>query len=191
MGESAPHQTLRLTKSVVLIGMMGAGKTAIGRALAARLGVEMCDSDAEITTSAQLSIAEIFDRYGEPFFREKEGRVIARLLDSPPCILSTGGGAWLSEANRAMLLEKATVVWLDGDLSLLWSRVRHKSHRPLLRTANPKATLAELLEARTPIYALAPYKVSVSPGWSIDETAACVMEILIASETVVAGAHTT
>jgi len=182
---------LRLTRSVVLIGMMGAGKTAIGRALSARLGVEMCDSDAEITTSAQLSIAEIFDRYGEPFFRDKEGRVIARLLDAPPCILSTGGGAWLSEANRALLLEKATVIWLDGDLSLLWNRVRHKSHRPLLRTANPKGTLAELLEARTPVYALAPWKVSVSPAWSIEETAERVMEILIASGTVIVKAPST
>ncbi len=188
MGESAPHQKLRLTRSVVLVGMMGAGKTAIGRAISASLGVEMRDSDAEITTSAQLTIAEIFDRFGEPFFRDKEGRVIARLLEGPPCILSTGGGAWLSEANRTLLLAKATVVWLEADLALLWSRVRQKSHRPLLRTDNPKETLAMLLEARTPFYQLAPHKVTVAAPWSIDETAERVMEILLTTGTVVSKA---
>jgi shikimate kinase len=190
MGESAPHQKLWLTRSVVLIGMMGAGKTAIGRALAAQLGVEMRDSDAEITTSAQLTIAEIFDRYGEPFFREKEGQVIARLLEGKPCILSTGGGAWMSQSNRSLLMEKATVVWLEGDLALLWSRVRHKSHRPLLRTGDPKATLAGLLEARNPVYALAPNRVTVAPEWSIDDTAARVMDVLLATGTVVTKART-
>ena len=182
MGESVPHssqtQPLQLTQSIVLIGMMGAGKTAIGRALSAQLGVEMHDSDAEIVVSAKLSIAEIFDRFGEPFFRDKEGRVIARLLDAPPCVLSTGGGAWLSESNREMLSQKACVVWLEADLDLLWNRVRHKTHRPLLQTDDPKATLTELLAARTPIYELAPLKVSVHPSWSIDATAEHVMEIL-------------
>lgn len=185
MGESVPHpkrpQPLRLAQSVVLIGMMGAGKTAIGRALSARLRVEMHDSDAEIVTSAKLSIAEIFDRFGEPFFRDKEGRVIARLLDAPPCILSTGGGAWLAEGNREMLLENACVVWLEADLELLWSRVRLKTHRPLLQTDDPKATLAHLLETRTPAYELAPWKVIVQPDWSIDATAARVMDILVAA----------
>ncbi|MBL4628649.1 MAG: shikimate kinase [Roseicyclus sp.] len=178
MGESVPHSPLRLAKSVVLIGMMGAGKTAIGRALSATLAVEMRDSDAEIEKSSQLSIAEIFDRFGEPFFRDKEGQVIARLLDGPPCILSTGGGAWLAERNRKLLLEKACVIWLEADLPLLWSRVKHKSHRPLLRTDNPKTTLAELLQARTQVYQLAPRKITVQPDWSIDATAARVMDIL-------------
>ncbi len=185
MGESVPQQELRLTRSVVLIGMMGAGKTAIGRALSTKLGVEIRDSDAEIVLSSQLTIAEIFEKYGEPFFREKEGQVIARLLDGPPCILSTGGGAWLSASNREMLLEKSTVVWLEADLDLLWSRVKHKSHRPLLRTENPKATLAELLATRTPSYALAPEKVTVRAAWSIAQTAARVMDILERSGTVV------
>ena len=189
MGESMPHSKPnsqgRLTQSVVLIGMMGAGKTAIGRALSARLRVEMHDSDAEIVTSAKLSIAEIFDRYGEPFFRDKEGRVIARLLNAPPCILSTGGGAWLAEGNRKMLLENACVVWLEADLGLLWSRVRHKSHRPLLQTDDPKATLAHLLETRTSAYELAPSKVTVQPDWSIDATADRVMEILVADGAVI------
>lgn len=184
MGESVPQVPLKLTRSVVLIGMMGAGKTAIGRALSATLGVPMRDSDIEIVLSAQLTIAEIFDRYGEPFFREKEGQVIARLLDGPPCILSTGGGAWLSEANRTMLLARASVVWLEADLPLLWSRVKHKSHRPLLRTDDPRATLADLLAARTPTYALAPHKVAVQPDWSIEATADQVMAILRRTGTV-------
>ncbi|QXT41438.1 shikimate kinase [Gymnodinialimonas ceratoperidinii] len=178
MGESVPQPAGELARSVVLIGMMGAGKTAIGRALSATLGVPMRDSDVEIVESSQLTIAEIFERYGEPFFREKEGQVIARLLDGPPCILSTGGGAWLSPANREMLLEQASVVWLEADLPLLWSRVKHKTHRPLLHTDDPRATLAELLKARTPAYALAPDKVTVRPEWSIDATADKVLEIL-------------
>ncbi|WP_439140062.1 shikimate kinase, partial [Roseicyclus sp.] len=126
-----PHA--RLLRSVVLVGMMGAGKTAVGRVLAQQLDVDIRDSDAEIESSAQLSIAEIFARYGEPFFREKESAVIARLLAGPPCILSTGGGAWMSQANRALLTENAVVLWLKADLELLWQRVRHKNTRPLLR----------------------------------------------------------
>jgi shikimate kinase len=179
MGETTPHSRERtgerLARTVVLVGMMGAGKTAVGRALATRLGAEMRDSDAEIVASSQLSIAEIFERYGEPFFREKESAVIARLLDGPPCILSTGGGAWLSEANRALLTREAAVLWLQADLELLWQRVRHKTTRPLLRTSNPRRTLSELLAARAPVYALAPLKVHVAPDWSIEETAERVM----------------
>lgn len=178
MGKTVPKDRLILRKPLVLIGMMGAGKSAVGRALAERLGVEIRDSDAEIEASARLSIAEIFERYGEPFFREKEAAVIARLLEGPPCVLSTGGGAWLSESTRALLLPRAAVVWLEADLDLLWSRVRHKSTRPLLRTPDPKATLAELLAARTPAYALAPLKVAVKPGWSIEDTAGKVLETL-------------
>ena len=132
MGETAPTKGLELAKTVVLVGMMGAGKTAVGRALAKQLNAPIRDSDAEIVERAQLTIAEIFERYGEPFFREKETQVIASLLDGPPAILSTGGGAWLSAENRALLTEKATVLWLQADLELLWQRVRHKTTRPLL-----------------------------------------------------------
>jgi shikimate kinase len=179
MGETTPQsrerRRERLLRTVVLVGMMGSGKTAVGRALATRLGVAMRDSDAEIVTSAQLSIAEIFERYGEPFFREKESAVIARLLDGPPCILSTGGGAWMSEANRQLLTGRASVLWLKADLDLLWTRVRHKTTRPLLRTATPRATLAALLTERDPVYALAPLSVHVQPSWSIEDTAGHVM----------------
>lgn len=179
MAETQPHSRdtppPRLMRSLVLVGMMGAGKTAVGKVLAQELGVEMRDSDAEIVASARLSIAEIFDRYGEPFFREKESAVIARLLEGPPCILSTGGGAWMSQANRDLLTARAVVVWLEADLDLLWSRVRHKTTRPLLRTANPRATLAEIFAQRAPVYALAPYRVTVAPDWSVEKTAAQVL----------------
>jgi shikimate kinase len=182
MRETTPHshrrRPVRLLRTVVLIGMMGAGKTAVGRALATRLGVEMRDSDAEIVASAQLSIPEIFDRYGEAFFREKESAVIARLLDGAPCVLSTGGGAWLSEANRRLLTGRAAVLWLEADLDLLWSRVRHKTTRPLLRTPDPRATLAEIYAERRPVYALAPHRVTVAPDWSIEETAGRVLDEL-------------
>jgi shikimate kinase len=171
MGESAPELDFVLREPVVLIGMMGAGKSAVGRALSARLGVPLQDSDAEIVASAQLTIAEIFERYGEAFFRDRETKVIERLLSGPPSILSTGGGAWLSERNRALLTERAAVLWLEADLDLLWSRVRNKTTRPLLRTDNPRRTLEEILTARTPIYSLAPLKLHVAPHWSIGQTA--------------------
>ena len=178
LGESTPEPAARLLRTVVLVGMMGAGKTAIGKALSARLAVPFEDSDAEIETASKLSIAEIFDRYGEPFFREKESQVIARLLEGPPCILSTGGGAWLSPANRAHIAERAAVVWLKADLALLWARVRHKDTRPLLRTPNPRATLAELLETRTPAYEQAEFTVETRADWSIEQTTAAVLACL-------------
>ncbi len=178
MGETTPETGLRLTRTIVLVGMMGAGKTAIGRALSARLGVPFEDSDAEIEAASKLSIAEIFDRYGEPFFREKESQVIARLLEEPPCILSTGGGAWLSPENRAFISEKAAVVWLKADIATLWNRVKHKNTRPLLRTPDPRATLESLLTARTPAYEQAQFTVQTRADWSIDQTTDAVMRAL-------------
>ena len=144
-----------LHKTVVLVGMMGAGKTAVGRGLAARLGVPFLDSDAEIESAANMTIPEIFERDGEPFFRAKESQVIGRLLDEEKGILSTGGGAFLTEANRTMITERGVSVWLRADLNVLWNRVKHKDTRPLLRTSNPYATLHSLYEARVPVYAQA------------------------------------
>lgn len=178
MGRTMPAGDLRLTRPVVLIGMMGAGKTAVGRVLAAWLGVALRDSDAVIVERSRLNISEIFERYGEDFFREKETQVIARLLDGGPCVLSTGGGAWMAEANRDLLMRTATVLWLDAELELLWQRVRHKTTRPLLLTSDPRATLSSLLEARRPVYALAPLRLPISSEWSIDETARRVLETL-------------
>lgn len=149
-----PDATQRydLHKTVVLVGMMGAGKTAVGRALAARLGVPFLDSDAEIESAANMTIPEIFARDGEAFFRAKESQVIGRLLDEERGILSTGGGAFMSEGNRQMISDRGVSVWLRADLNVLWNRVRHKDTRPLLRTADPHATLRALYEERVPIY---------------------------------------
>lgn len=163
--------TMKLKKTVVMVGMMGAGKTAVGRAVAAKLGVPFLDSDAEIVTAANMSIAEIFERDGEAFFRQKETQVIDRLLDEERGILSTGGGAFLADGNRELISAKGIAVWLDADLDLLWQRVKHKDTRPLLRTANPRQTLSEIFDARVPVYAKAALSVKAHPAYSIDEMA--------------------
>ena len=168
----------RLRKTVVLVGMMGAGKTAVGRALAARLGVPFLDSDAEIETAAAMTVAEIFERDGEAFFRDRESQVIGRLLDGAPAVLSTGGGAFLRADNRETISARGVSVWLDADLDLLWQRVRHKDTRPLLRVADPRARLAELYAARTPVYALADLSVRAHPEYAVEEMAEAVVRAL-------------
>ncbi len=158
----------KLKKTVVLVGMMGSGKTAIGTALAGRLGVPFLDSDAEIVAASNMSIAEIFTRDGEAFFREKESQVIERLLSGTPGILSTGGGAFLQPQNQALIAEKGISLWLRADLDLLWSRVRHKTTRPLLMTDNPYQTLKAIFEERDPIYAQAQIAVDAHASYSIE-----------------------
>ncbi|MBK0328310.1 shikimate kinase [Rhodobacteraceae bacterium F11138] len=172
------HSVGLLKKTVVMVGMMGAGKTAVGRALAGRLGVPFLDSDAEIERAANRTVPEIFERDGEPFFRQKESQVISRLLDEQCGILSTGGGAFLSEANRRMISQRGVSVWLNADLRVLWSRVRHKDTRPLLRTADPWATLGEIYRARVPLYALADLSVVSDGQASIDDMVGRVIEVL-------------
>ncbi|MCA0928754.1 shikimate kinase [Ruegeria profundi] len=167
-----------LHKTVVLVGMMGAGKTAVGRALAARLGVPFLDSDAEIESAANMTIPEIFERDGEPFFRGKESQVIGRLLDEEKGILSTGGGAFLSERNRTMISERGVSVWLRADLEVLWNRVKHKDTRPLLRTEDPYATLRNLYEQRVPIYAQADLIAESDGETSIDNMVNRVLDAL-------------
>lgn len=169
---------LKLKKTVVLVGMMGSGKTAVGKALAVRLGVPFLDSDAEIEKAANMTISEIFQRDGEHFFRSRESEVIRRLLETQVGILSTGGGAFLAEDNRRLVSECGVSVWLDADLDLLWSRVKGKSTRPLLRTAHPYQTLCEIYEARVPIYAQADLAVRAHPGYSIDDMAGRVQAAL-------------
>ena len=168
----------RLRRTVVLVGMMGAGKTAIGTQVARMLDVPFLDSDDEIVRAANRSIPEIFERDGEPFFRAKEAQVIQRLLAGPPCILSTGGGAFLAEGNRAAIKAEGVSVWLRADVELLWNRVRHKTTRPLLRTANPRETLQQLYDTRTPVYALADIAVDAEAGLPIEGMAAKVIEAL-------------
>ena len=168
----------RLAKTVVLVGMMGAGKTAVGTALARQLGVEFRDSDEEIVRAANRTIAEIFERDGEPFFRARETEVIGRLLRGTPCVLSTGGGAFLAEANRQLIHDVGVSVWLRADLELLWQRVRHKTTRPLLRTPNPRETLRELYEGRQPFYAQADIVVESAAERSVEEMATRVVAAL-------------
>lgn len=169
----------KLKKTVALVGMMGAGKTAVGKALAARLQVPFLDSDAEIESAANMSVAEIFARDGEAFFREKESQVIRRLLENERCILSTGGGAFMAIRNQGMISRQGVSVWLNADLELLWNRVKHKDTRPLLRTENPFETLRGIYQMRTPIYANADLSVSVQPNFSIEETATLVIDALL------------
>jgi shikimate kinase len=178
-GEGAGGGTgWRLKRSVVLVGMMGSGKTAIGKALAARLGVAFRDCDAAIEEAAQATIAEIFARDGEAFFRDREAEVIARLLSGEAAVISTGGGAFMAERNRTAISHMGVSVWLDVPLEVLWERVRHKDTRPLLRTRDPRMTLAGIYEARVPVYALADLRVEARAGFSIEETTGRVIDVL-------------
>ncbi len=151
-------------RSIVLVGMMGAGKTSVGKRLAQRLGLPFVDADAEIEAGAQMTIPEIFERFGEAYFREGERRVIARLLVGGPKVLATGGGAFLNEATRQRIGQSGVSVWLKPDFEVLLRRVRKRSNRPLLRTANPEQTLRRLLEERSPIYALADITIESRDG---------------------------
>ena len=178
IGAGANGPMGRLKKTVVLIGMMGAGKTAVGTALARSLGVPFLDSDDEIASAANRSIAEIFERDGEPFFRAREAEVLARLLRGTPCILSTGGGAFLADGNRQIIHEAGVSVWLRADVELLWQRVRHKTTRPLLRTANPRETLASLTNARAAFYAGSDLVVDSDVDLSVDQMAQRVAQAL-------------
>ncbi len=143
-------------RSIVLVGMMGVGKSSIGRRLAARLGIPFVDADGEIEKAAGMSIADIFARHGEPSFRSGEARVIARLLDSGPQVLATGGGAVLNADTRAAIKAKGISIWLKADFDVLVRRItKRRNERPLLQTADPVETLRQLLAEREPIYALA------------------------------------
>lgn len=148
---------MKLNRTVGLVGMMGAGKTAIGKRLSAKLDVAFADADHEISaTAADMTIAEIFAKYGEPEFRRLERSVIARLLEGPPLVLATGGGAYIDDGTRAAMKEHAFTVWLKAPADVLLGRVRKSSTvRPLLATANPRETLENLLAVREPFYAQA------------------------------------
>ncbi|MDE2376018.1 shikimate kinase [Bradyrhizobium sp.] len=140
------------TRSIVLVGMMGAGKSTIGRRLAARLRLPFVDADTEIEAAARMTIPEIFERHGEPHFRDGEARVIARLLDGGPIVLATGGGAFMREETRARIAAKAVSIWLKADPDVIMRRVRRRADRPLLQTADPEATVTRLLGEREPVY---------------------------------------
>ena len=154
----------RISQPVVLVGLMGVGKTTVGRRLAKRLDLPFADADHEIEMAAGMSVGEIFDRFGEAHFRDGERRVIARLIDGRPKVIATGGGAFMNDETRALILERATAVWLSADVDTLADRVGRRGDRPLLRDRDPRVVLAELAEVRNPIYALAPIHVVSNPA---------------------------
>lgn len=169
-----------LSKTLVLVGLMGAGKTAIGMLVAQRLGVDFVDSDEEIVRAANMSIPEIFERDGVDFFRLKESQVIERLLDAKPHVLSTGGGAFLSPHNQEMIARNGVAVWFHAELDTLWSRVKDKNTRPLLMVPNPKDKLRELYDARNPEYDKAQIKVMAQPNQTKEAMVTRVIEALLA-----------
>ena len=147
-------------RPIVLVGLMGVGKSTVGRRLAQRLRLPFVDADAEIEAAAGMAIAEIFERFGEPYFRDGERRVLARLIDGRPKVIATGGGAFINEATRTLILRDTTAVWLDANPAVLAERVKRRDTRPLLRDRDPLAVLSDLAAVRNPIYALAPIHIA-------------------------------
>lgn len=154
----------QIDRPVVLVGLMGVGKTSIGRKLSGLLQMPFVDADEEIERAAQLSIAEIFDQFGEAYFRDGERRVIARLMDGPRRVIATGGGAFVTDSTRALILEKGIAVWLDSDVDVLVDRVGRKGTRPLLKNGNPHEILTRLKAEREPAYSQAPIRVLSCAG---------------------------
>lgn len=151
-------------RTIVLVGLMGAGKTTVGRRLARRLGLEFADSDFEIEKAAQMTVSDIFSTYGETYFRSGERRVISRLINGPARVLATGGGAFIDAETRAIMKEKSITVWLDADLDVLVERTARRDTRPLLKNGDPKQILENLMLERAPIYAQADIRVRSSDG---------------------------
>ena len=167
---AVPKALASLDRSIVLVGLMGAGKTSVGRRLAAKLHLPFVDADQEIEAAAGCTVQEIFDRFGEAGFRDGERRVIARLLDQPPHVLSTGGGAFMDPGTRALIRDRGLSVWLRADLDILVARTARRDHRPLLRTGDPRDILGRLMQLRYPVYAEADVTVD-SDNRPPDETA--------------------
>lgn len=156
----------RIDRPVVLVGMMGVGKTSVGKRLAAALHCAFVDADEEIEKAAGMTIADVFDRYGEPHFRDGERRVIARLIEESGglMVIATGGGAFCNADTRALILGKAIAVWLDSDLDTLVARTARKDNRPLLQQGNPREVLGRLREERRAFYAQSPVQVTSDEG---------------------------
>ena len=155
---------LLVSRTIALVGLMGVGKSTVGRRLAERLGLPFCDADEEIERAAGRSVGDIFDDLGEPEFRAGEHRVIRRLLEGPPHVLATGGGAFVHEGTRELLRAHATTVWLKADVEVLAQRVARRDTRPLLRGRDPLAVLSAMAQARHPIYAEADLVVETGEG---------------------------
>ncbi len=162
LGSDIEQIKLKLSKPIALVGMMGAGKSHIGSALSQSLDLEFFDSDKEIEDKAGQSVADIFENFGETKFRDAEQNTILELLGRKPCVIATGGGAFVNDEIRAALLDKAIVIWLDADIDTLWQRVQKSKVRPLLHTEDPRARLQTLLEQRNPLYGQAHIHIDTS-----------------------------
>ncbi|MFN3863371.1 MAG: shikimate kinase [Erythrobacter sp.] len=167
----------RITRPVVLVGLMGVGKTTVGRKLASLLRRDFVDADEAIVAAAQLSIPEIFEQFGEPYFRDGERRVIARLIEEGHGVIATGGGAFVDPATRALILERAIAVWIDADIDTLVERTARRNTRPLLKNGNPREILTRLAATRAPFYAEAPIRV-VSDNGPHADTARAIIEAI-------------
>lgn len=175
-------------RTFVLVGMMGAGKTCIGRRLAERLGAEFIDADDEIETAAGCKIEDIFEIYGEQAFRDVERRVIARLLDGPPHVMATGGGAFMDQSTRDKIRERAVSIWLRADIDLLLSRVARRTDRPLLKSGDQRKTLESLMRDREPTYGEADIVVDTgreSPDATVDKVLAALQDFAKSSSAAV------
>ncbi len=181
--EAAIIKALLGKRSIVIIGLMGAGKSTIGKRVAQMLGLPFIDADAEIESVSRMTIPELFETYGEPEFRDLEHRVIKRILRTGPRVLATGGGAFMNEATRKVIAKAGIAVWLKADIDVLMERVSRKSNRPLLKTKDPRATMQQLVEQRYPVYGSADITV-MSRDEKKDVMAAEVVEALSALATV-------
>ena len=167
--------TARLDRPIVLVGLMGVGKTTVGRRLAALLGRSFVDADEAIEEAARLSVAEIFSQFGEPYFRDGERRVITRLIEEDHGVIATGGGAFVDDETRALILERAVAAWIDCDIRTLVERTSRRDHRPLLRSGDPEEILSRLMREREGFYAQAHVRVEGQKGpqshtaWAIIE----------------------
>lgn len=179
-----PADVLRAAavRPVTLVGLMGVGKTTIGRRLAARLDLPFVDADAEIEVASGMAVSEIFARFGEAHFRDGERRVIARLIDGAPKVIATGGGAFIDADTRAVILARTHAVWLDADIATLVERVRRRDTRPLLKDKDPAQVLTALAAVRNPIYAEAPIHVGSKRGPHSD-TVDTIIKALAAANT--------
>jgi shikimate kinase len=169
-------------RTIVLVGLMGAGKSTVGRRLAARLGLPFKDADQEIEAAAGMSIPEIFAAHGEAYFRDGERRVIARLLQEGPAVLATGGGAYMNPETRTRIAEVGISLWLRADFEVLMRRVRKRSNRPLLQNPDPEGTMRRLMDTRHPIYALADIVVDSReiPHDKVVQDALCALDAWLA-----------
>jgi len=167
----------RLDRPIVLVGLMGAGKSTVGRRLAGILGRDFVDADDAIEEAAQRSVAEIFDEFGEAYFRDGERRVIARLIEENSGVIATGGGAFVDDETRALILDRAIAAWIDVDIDTLVERTSRRNTRPLLRGGDPKAILSDLLQKREKFYAQAQIRVKSENGPHTD-TARAIIEAI-------------